>query len=198
MAANDYYQTNKPLPPVGANSPYGAYNTPQTSHSTPAPAYSATTQPPPSQHLTTSPFETPFDDHVHPLDSRQSSNTSVPQPGRYNQDTSYYPPGRASPEEHRYNNEDIPLQDRPPVKDQDLHDHVYDAGESGRTPRNRKKKRGGVRLGEIGMFTNGKKRIPWVVYVFSVVQIAVFIGEIIRNGKQGDCPAVGLAQGLTP
>jgi hypothetical protein len=27
------------------------------------------------------------------------------------------------------------------------------------------------------------KRIPWVVYFFSIVQVAVFIGEVARNGE---------------
>lgn len=30
-----------------------------------------------------------------------------------------------------------------------------------------------------------KKKIPWVVYITSVVQVGVFIAEIVRNGKCG-------------
>ena len=33
------------------------------------------------------------------------------------------------------------------------------------------------------MFGASKKKIPFVVYTFTVIQIAVFIGEIIKNGK---------------
>jgi hypothetical protein len=59
-----------------------------------------------------------------------------------------------------------------------MNDHIYDA-----PGRNRKGKKGKVRLGELGMLGANNKRIPWVVYIFSVVQIAVFIACIARNGK---------------
>jgi hypothetical protein len=190
MASNDYYYgNNKPLPNPSP-SPFNAY-TPQTSHSTPAPPYSAepdlshpsNSRPQQQQQQPyASPFDSPFDDHVYPLDPRQGSSGNMNQPGKYNQDTSYYSHGRVSPDERRDTTEDIPLQNRPGAKDTNEADHVYDAAESGRSSSQSKKKRGNVRLGQLGMFTNGKKRIPWVVYIFSVVQIAVFVGEIIRNG----------------
>lgn len=62
-----------------------------------------------------------------------------------------------------------------------MNDHIYDApgGRSG----SKKKKKKGVGLGELGMFGADKKRIPWVVYIFTLVQIGVFIGEIVRNCK---------------
>jgi hypothetical protein len=110
------------------------------------------------------------------------------QPERYNQDTSYYGQGRGSPEERRYAPDDIPLQDHPGAKTHAAHgvapdagDHVYDRTEGGGASRSKKK--GHVRLGQLGMFGSDRKRIPWVVYLFSVIQIAVFIGEIVRNGK---------------
>lgn len=220
MAANDYYNGanyNKPLPNP-TPSPYGAYaNTPQTSHSTPAPPYSSE---PASGHVsnrphqtTASPFESVFDDHVYPLDPQQSSNHhsdsslnhgsgGMNQSGRYNSqpDTAYYgsgQQGRLSPDERRYTTEDIPLQNRPGAKDADAaNDHVYDAGESGRSSRQNKKK-GHVRLGQLGMFGSDKKRIPWVVYLFSIVQVAVFIGEIVRNGRRPNPASQGSGRLLT-
>lgn len=69
---------------------------------------------------------------------------------------------------------DIPLQDRAVKSPTDEPDHVYEA------PRKRSKKQG-VRFGELGMFGAYGNRIPWVVYIFTVVQIGVFIGELIDN-----------------
>lgn len=68
----------------------------------------------------------------------------------------------------------IPLQDRGKDPADDL-DHVYEAP--------KKSKKQGVRFGELGMFSSHKNRIPWVVYIFSAIQIGVFIGELIDNCK---------------
>ena len=75
-------------------------------------------------------------------------------------------------------NNGIPLQDRMP-KDSaaDATDHVYEA------PPRKKAKKAAVRFGELGMFGANSKRIPWVVYLFSIVQVGVFIGEIVKNGE---------------
>jgi hypothetical protein len=74
--------------------------------------------------------------------------------------------------------DDIPLQNRASAnKFGDVNDHVYDA------PQQRKAHKGRVRLGELGMLGSNAKRIPWVVYLFTIIQVAVFIGEIVKNGK---------------
>lgn len=72
----------------------------------------------------------------------------------------------------------IPLQDRN-GKDavSEMEDHVYEA------PKRKEKKKQGVRFGELGMFGAYGNRIPWVVYIFSIAQIGVFIGELVDNGK---------------
>ena len=76
--------------------------------------------------------------------------------------------------------DDIPLQDhgnnRNSVKDQDLQDHVYDAPQ-------RKKKKGRVQFGELGMMGSNPKKIPFMVYIFTIIQVGVFIAEIVKNGK---------------
>ncbi len=127
-----------------------------------------------------SPFDTVFDDHAYPSNSRQGSvpGGSTPQPSPY-QDTGYYGQAGASPMSSRPNvAEDIPLQDRP-RKDGEPNDHVYDAAAApGQSSR-----RGKVRVGELGMLGSDKKRIPFVVYFFSLVQAAVFIAEIVKNGE---------------
>jgi hypothetical protein len=130
-----------------------------------------------------SPFDTVFDDHVYPANPNAgptpgSSTADIGQQG-FHQDTSYYGGGAAAAG-RPYGQEEIPLQDRTPKNDDvEMNDHVYDA--PGRPKK--KGKKGKVRLGELGMIGSDKKRIPWVVYIFSVVQIAVFIAEVARMGK---------------
>lgn len=77
-----------------------------------------------------------------------------------------------------YGQNAIPLQDRS-GKDttSEMDDHVYEAAP-------KKKKKQGVRFGELGMFGAYGNRIPWVVYIFTAVQIGVFIGELVDNGKR--------------
>lgn len=78
--------------------------------------------------------------------------------------------------------DDIPLQEhgnnRNSVKDQDIQDHVYDA------PQRQKTRKGRVRFGELGMLGNNPKKIPFVVYAFTIIQVGVFIAEIVKNGKE--------------
>lgn len=124
-----------------------------------------------------SPFDTVFDDNAYPSGSKYNTpGAGTPQPGYY-QDTGYYGQAGASPIASRPNlNEDIPLQDRP--KGGEANDHIYDAA-AAPTSRSR---RGKVRVGELGMLGSDKKRIPFVVYLFSLAQLAVFIAEIAKNG----------------
>lgn len=107
-----------------------------------------------------SPFDTPFDDPA--SSSRHNLN------------------GRGASADNMYGQNAIPLQDRngkDPVDD--MEDHVYEAAPKKRE----KKKQQGVRFGELGMFGAYGNRIPWVVYIFTAVQIGVFIGELVDNGK---------------
>lgn len=178
-----------------------AYSAPSQSFS-PAPASHGAAQTSQNQHQPTptpppthgagnsnSPFDTVFDDHVYPANPANnsrpnpaaSSSGDMSQNGYYNQDTGYYSHyNQQPPQQPGHGPEDIPLQDRP-NKDAEMNDHIYDApgGHSG----SKKKKKKGVGLGELGMFGADKKRIPWVVYIFTLVQIGVFIGEIVRNCK---------------
>ncbi|OAA66077.1 rhomboid family membrane protein [Cordyceps fumosorosea ARSEF 2679] len=165
--------------------------------STPAPQYHATGQPGydygyNAQHTQNqpgrpSPFDTVFDDHAYPPSSGQNSvpGGNTPQPGLY-QDTGYYGQAGASPMSSRPNvAENIPLQDRP-TKDGEPTDHIYDA--SAAPGQQSRRGRGKVRVGELGMLGSDKKRIPFVVYLFSLIQAAVFIAEIVKNGIMTGSP----------
>lgn len=106
------------------------------------------------------------------------STSDMSQQGLYQQDSGYYGAGQQPSQ-----SEAIPLQDRP-TKDAvnpEFNDHVYDAPPGTRSGRRRRKRK--VGLGQLGMLGADKKRIPWVVYTFSVIQIAVFIAEIVENGE---------------
>ena len=98
------------------------------------------------------------------------------------QDTGYHGHSPVSPDDMAYNRpaDAIPLQDNPqrvPSKDTEMQDHVYDASQS------KKPRRGRVRFGELGMTGSGRKKITFVVYIFTIIQVAVFIAEIVKNGK---------------
>ena len=119
---------------------------------------------------------------MYPSSHPQRSQTS------FASDSAYYGAGQGGrvPEPGAYA-DDTPLRPHPRKKDSEdwmaqnqQHyrlDHVGDAaerGKGGKGGRGRKTRRSG--------FFSGK--IPWVVYVLSVVQIGVFIGEIVKNCKQ--------------
>lgn len=76
--------------------------------------------------------------------------------------------------------EDIPLRDHPglPAKDNDSIDHVYD---SSIPPPHMTEGRSNRKSG-LGFLNAPKSKITWVVYILTTVQVAVFIGEIIKNG----------------
>ncbi|KAK4172994.1 hypothetical protein QBC36DRAFT_64633, partial [Triangularia setosa] len=183
MASNEYYsQASR-----GDNNYYGGnhhqYDA-ESAYSAPAPAYSSHQNlvgkdRPAAQGVSPSPFETVFDDHVYPA-APSSSHRRLSQ-----QDTSYRPLSRVpSDEMPAYNHapDDIPLQDnlqKHPSRNVEMQDHVYDAAQQ---PPTKPPSKGRVRLGELGMLGSGKKKIPLVVYFFTLVQVAVFIGELVKNG----------------
>lgn len=187
MASNDYYYGSQKPPAHDSPSPAPYYSSayPPSPHTGPAPSYHsdypATAPSHPygqrQQQTGPSPFDTVFDDNAYPMNSRNPTPTAstahVGQPSPY-YDASYQGAGGARPYP-----EDIPLQDRP--KEPEINDHIYDA--AGQPPQQKSRK---VRFGELGMFGADKKRIPWVVYTLTLVQVAVFIAEIVRNGKTAE------------
>lgn len=182
MAANSYYYGGNQQPPNHPTAPYydsthapsdselpQAYN-PGYSDAHYGSPYGAPNHQP---QTGASPFDTVFDDHAYPTNANSgpggASSSDISQQGFYHQDTGYY--GSRT--------ENIPLQDHT-SKSPEATDHIYDApaGQSNQ----RRDKRGKVRVGELGMFGSNRKRIPWLVYIFSIAQVAVFIAEIVRNG----------------
>lgn len=120
-----------------------------------------------------SPFEAPFDDHVYPARSQES----------FSQEPAYH--GHTSERQQRPTSgfqPAIPLQDQgrknyQPYQDTD---HVYDAAEVGMTPgfEDGKKKR---RV--MGMFNFSEGKTAWVVWFFTIIQVSVFIAELVKMGK---------------
>ncbi|KAI0805381.1 hypothetical protein GGR55DRAFT_681289 [Xylaria sp. FL0064] len=186
MAANEYYagsssqhQRNQYEPSIAPSGPPPSYTTNnpyQQSHQ------QGTTP--------TSPFETVFDDHVYPSQQQSQSRPTLDSIGTSQQsfahDTRYH--GAASPAGSPVGTDEIPLRphNKTPGYLNDSTDHVYDADPA---PRRRgPATRGGVHFGQMGMFGSDKKRIPIVVYLFSIIQIAVFIAELVKAAQLTGSP----------
>ncbi|KFG78271.1 DHHC zinc finger membrane protein [Metarhizium anisopliae] len=184
MASNTYYYDNSQRPPPSYHSTPDPYlqqaHTPYHSDNSLSAAptiYGADGNS--NSHLHgqqtgQSPFASVFDDNY------AAGSTSTLPHGHQGQypDTAYYGQAGAAVGPHAQG--DIPLQDRA-GKNDDMNDHIYDAPDAGMAGEGRKRRKH-VRVGELGMLGSDKKRIPWVCYVFTVVQVAVFIGEIVKNG----------------
>ncbi|KAF2964957.1 hypothetical protein GQX73_g8615 [Xylaria multiplex] len=183
MAANDYYGDSS-----------SRYNRnqyePSIAPSGPPPSYTTNSPHQHHQQGTTpaSPFETVFDDHVYPsqtharpaLDSVGTSQQS------FAQDTRYHGPG--SPSGSPISTDEIPLRqhNKPPGYLNDSTDHVYDADP---VPRRHGAATGrGIRFGQLGMLGSEKRRIPIVVYLFSIIQVAVFIAELVKAAQLTGSP----------
>ncbi|KZZ97551.1 DHHC zinc finger membrane protein [Moelleriella libera RCEF 2490] len=130
------------------------------------------------QQPESSPFDSVFDDRY-----VTQSSSSLPRSGHY-PDTSYHGQGGSGV---RNAPNDIPLQDRV-GKNDEVTDHIYDAPDNGAAGRGRRSQKKGIRVGELGMFGSNRKRIPWVCYIFTVVQVGVFVGEVIKNGMLTGSP----------
>jgi hypothetical protein len=78
--------------------------------------------------------------------------------------------------------DDIPLRDHPagPVKVDTSTDHVYDAPAGAVMP-NRMEEGRNYRNSGIE-YKKPKKPITWVCWIFTLVQVVVFIVEIVKNG----------------
>lgn len=194
MAANDYHNTRPSQPQYYSSYDDDDHQDRRHSAATPAPSTyppSYTTNAPQAQAdrpLGVSPFQTPFDDHIYPASSH-SANDAMSSQHSFAQDTRYHSPapGNVSPI-----GDDIPLRQHSdgankmgtPGYAMDSTDHVYDAPDSVRGTQDRSGGgKGGISFGELGMLGSGKRRIPIFVYLFSIIQIAVFIGELVKMGK---------------
>jgi len=177
MSSADYYNQR---PHLDAGSQYSGYYGGRSSPSASSQQHLAPGGQP-SQGV--SPFETAFDDHVYPASSyRPTPASSHHGLSHQDPDTGYH--GASSDDiayqAYHHQADDIPLRANPQrlsVKDAEMPDHVYDA------PQPRPERRRRIRFGELGMLGSNHKKIPLVVYFFTVVQIAVFVAEIVKNGK---------------
>jgi len=169
MAANEYYHPqptrpndhlsfnmNAPLPPVPSTSPS------------------------PSRQHTVSPISSPFDDHSYP--DPHVSQQSLYSDGHYNGAGSGGRGDNQSPFA-----DDIALKDRSPNNgDHRAWDQTYHPGlednqqlqplDGDGLGKGRKRRLRGFPF-------NSSGRVPWVVYFFTLVQVTVFIAEIIKNCK---------------
>ena len=200
MAANDYY--NPSLHHEDRHTPqpqYQSYNSPQAPPSTALPPY--TSQPPsrpqtarPTEISPVSPFEAPFDDHVYPMGgtAQRYGNDSQSTLGA---DSRYYGQGGGGHMDSTNSfRDDIPLRDHTALPAQGAStDHVYDAGDPGAPSHlnnqnsNQYNQQYPVEEGRANRksglnFLKKKGRIPFVVYTFTLVQVIVFIVEIVKNG----------------
>ncbi|KAK0635519.1 rhomboid family-domain-containing protein [Bombardia bombarda] len=201
MAANDYYNSSsqKPLPTPSPqpSSYYGAPSSSSSSYGGSRPQQQQQPQQQQPYHQGPSPFETVFDDHVYPASTHQTPASSQHRLSQQDTTTTgYHSLSRVPSEDMAYNHptDDIPLRDqnrRNSAKDTEMQDHVYDApvSSSSQPPgAGRERKKGRIGFGELGMLGANTKRIPFVVYFFTLVQVAVFIGEIVKNGTATGSP----------
>lgn len=196
MAAKDYYSGG------GSSSQYpqDQYEPSIAPSTNPPPSYMSQQphyqqQGPSSGHAQTaypgatpaSPFETVFDDHVYPSQTHSAAHSMGTSQNSFAQDTRYHGPG--SPEGSPVLGADeIPLQqhNKTPGYLAESTDHVYDAEPN--TRRRDANKNRGLGFGQLGMFGSEKGGIPIVVYAFSIIQIAVFIAELVKAAQLTGSP----------
>jgi hypothetical protein len=163
MAANDYYNTSQP--PTGQQ--HGTIPG-RTDDALPA-------HPPPHSQTPVSPFE---DDRYY-----QTPNSSGALGGYPSHDTSY-----SHQQDPFTDHNAIPLHAQPKTDANRLDNGSptrYNADPEGypgpSRKRSKKKKK--------GWFSG---RITWVVYTLTIVQIGVFVGELIKNGMSYPVPRICL------
>jgi membrane associated rhomboid family serine protease len=184
MAANDYYSSA--YPPTGPATGHAA--SPHDRTDAPLPPLPGTH----SQHVVSPVSSSPFEDHTYPPYPTNSNNTthSSGALGGY-PDTAYHGPPQYShntfaspydtPPAHAHGQHDpfadqnaIPLQSQPKM---DGSPTRYDADPERMYPAPEKRRRKAKK--KEGWFSG---RVTWVVYILTVVQIGVFVGELIKNG----------------
>ncbi|KAI1749240.1 rhomboid-domain-containing protein [Xylaria castorea] len=195
MAANDYYSGSSSQYNRNQYEPSIAPSTnPPPSYTSHRPDYQQEQQQQPQAHkqsgyvgtTPTSPFETVFDDHVYPSQTHPASSSIDTSQQSFAHDTRYH--GTGSPGGSPVGTDEIPLQqqNKPLGYLNESTDHVYDADPAPRRHGTTKKK--GLGYGQLGMLGSDKKRIPIIVYLFSIIQIAVFIAELVKAAQLTGSP----------
>lgn len=173
MSGHDFYNQPVSQPVTQAYYNYGPDPDLRQDTSYPSAPPSYTSRPPARG---TSPFEAPFDDHVYPARPYEHS----PDSQQSFASTTYAQGGGGRPQDSNSQfRDDIPLRSTNAKRVETPTDHVYDAPEAGFMPT----KKADPRARGFGYFRKGK--IPWVVYTLTIIQIAVFIAELVKCGKSG-------------
>ena len=184
MAANDYYGTpprddrpavdyNAPLPPVPPATPGKPLNA--TSRT------SRTTSPITDDAYATS-YDQPFNGHHDAYAPVYEQTPDGHQPDQ-GSNMEYFGPNGGR-DDYGVNN---PFADHIPLKTQtsnhsarqQAYNPESDLGLVDHVEAVREQRKGG----RTETIDDEKRRIPWFVYTMTVIQIGVFIGEVIRNGK---------------
>jgi membrane associated rhomboid family serine protease len=190
MAATDYYASSHP--PTGQ--PAHDTTTPTPTNTAPSPydnplpalpgQHQQHHQPPPAAYPAVSPVASPFDDQAYPPYQSNSNTHSSGALGGY-PDSSYHgantqygghnsnygtpPPGQPDP----FTDQNaIPMQTHPKMDGSPPRYHTDPEGMYPQPEKRRRKKKKGWFSG----------RVTWVVYTLTLVQIGVFVGELIKNG----------------
>jgi hypothetical protein len=160
MAANDYYSS--------FNKDHSGHD----EHDPPSTHSFNRTQPPPVYTGPTN-IPSPYEDH----NSNHHSQLSLAS------ENEYYVGGR--PPAHDQYADDIPLkanaQPATVTEAAWMHQNTqYPPSPGGQNIPPNERRRGGL-LGRRGFF---KKKLAWVTYLLTLIDIGVFIGELVKSGKQ--------------
>ena len=189
MAANYYYnpssrQDQTPQPYYQSYSPQPPLSSAPSYHSQPPSLHPSLPSRNPSVASPVSPFEAPFDDHVYPAGGSDGQHRMDSQ-STLGADSRYYGQGGGGRQDSTTSfRDDIPLRDHPgaPSKSNfEGNDHVYDASDPTAPPHLMEEARP-KRRSRLDFVKKPKGRIPWVTYILTTVQVAVFIAEIAKNG----------------
>ncbi|KAI9745474.1 MAG: hypothetical protein M1818_001008 [Claussenomyces sp. TS43310] len=178
MSAQDYY--GQPASHLH-NQPY--YNYGQEQELRPGTAYSSRPPTYTSQPYApgVSPFEAPFDDHVYPARPPARPEDSQLSLGS----TTYAQGGGGRPQDSTSDfRDDIPLRNTKSKHGNLSTDHVYDVAESGLPPGRDDAPKPRRAFG----FFKSSGRIPWVVYGLTIIQVAVFIAELVKSAQLTGSP----------
>ena len=175
MAANEYYnptpsqfgrRNSDPPSPIHSPDSYTAYASHHTQNPNPFTAPAPHHEQPSTPFTSSSPTDTSYRPYADQSQQSISSN--------------YYASGGGGREhEPSAYSDDIPLRQHPSKHDSDvvMHDHLPDdPAIIDRPPQSATRKR--RKQGFFG------RKIPWVVYTFTLIQVAVFIAELAKNGGQ--------------
>jgi hypothetical protein len=159
MAANDYYNTSFP-----ANGQHPQHGNSNNAPLPPLPGNQST--------QSISPVPSPFDDHRYEYSSSQNLTQHQQPPAGYG-DTGYYGASSKNHTPQGYQPDPFADHNAIPLRSQSTKIHRLNTDPEGH-------RGGGTPHKKKGWFSG---RVTWVVYILTTVQVAVFVGELIKNGE---------------